>query len=286
MTMRQKLTMMVRQIGRRISSIVPSPLLKQVPTLIPCLLAVVLVMTSPSVRITDLPAVIGSGVGILVATVVAWIQTLNSRWRQYVLVVSVIDVIAIWALGYGTEGFDSVFVAGACVPLLWFTVEAGRRHLVLSIAGALLSLYTAYLLFNGRVELANEFVRDRFTFAVICTLSGMVIFRVIRQARIRLDETERMLAESRSHARVRAAEGLLRGLWGAITEQSAIGTDENGLIDAWNPGAVKMFGITESAAINQRRIDEFHLPDELAARATELDTVIDSNSANPGFEAL
>jgi signal transduction histidine kinase len=82
------------------------------------------------------------------------------------------------------------------------------------------------------------------------------------------------------------AEGLLRGLWDAITEQSAIGTDVTGLIDAWNPGAVKMFGITESAAINQRRIDEFHLPDELAARATELDTVIDSNSDNPGFEAL
>jgi signal transduction histidine kinase len=115
----------------------------------------------------------------------------------------------------------------------------------------------------------------------------MVVFGLMRQSRNRVDEFERMLAESRALAeKVHMAEGLLRGLWDAITEQSAIGTDVNGLIDAWNPGAVKMFGITESAAINQRRIDEFHLPDELAARATELDTVIDSNSDNPGFEAL
>ncbi|MDQ1526541.1 MAG: hypothetical protein QOG18_1154 [Microbacteriaceae bacterium] len=288
MTMRQKFTMMVRQIGRRISSIDPSPLLKQVPTLILGLVAALILATSSSVRITDLPAVIAGEIGIVVATLLAWMLALNVRWQRYVLVVPAIDAIAFSVLRYGTDGFDSVFAAAASVPLLWFTVEAGRRHLILSIVGALLSLYAASLLFSGGdLSTSAEHLRERFTFAVVCTVVCMVVFGLMRQARNRVDEFERMLAESRALAeKVHMAEGLLRGLWDAITEQSAIGTDVTGLIDAWNPGAVKMFGISESAAINQRRIDEFHLPDELAARATELDTVIDSNSANPGFEAL
>jgi signal transduction histidine kinase len=292
MTMKQ--TMM--RIGNHIASINPSPLLRQVPTLAPCIIAAVLVVSSPVVRITDLSAVIGSGIGILVGIVLAWMLTLRVSWRRYVMIIPIVDVIAICFLQYGTDGFDSVFAAAASVPLLWFTAEAGRRHLVLSITGAVLSLYAAYLLFNGRSELANsvEFARDRFTFAVICTVAGVVVFALMREGRRRMDSIELMLAESRAHAavlskseaRASAAEGLLRGLWEAITEQSAIGTDESGLIDAWNPGAVKMLGISERAAVGKRHIDEFHLPAELVKRGTELDTLVGSNAANPGFEAL
>jgi signal transduction histidine kinase len=292
MTMKQ--TMML--IGNHIASINPSPLLKQVPTMIPCTIAVVLLISSPRVRIADLPAVIGSGIGILIAIILSWIMTLKVPWRRYVMIIPVIDVIAICSLQYGTGGYESTFTAAAVVPLLWFTAEAGRRHLTFSITGALLSLYVAYLLFNGSEEHSHaaEFARDRFTFAVICTVALMVVFGLMRLGRRRMDNIELMLAESRAHAetlskseaRVSAAEGLLRGLWEAITEQSAIGTDESGLIDAWNPGATKMLGIPESATVGKRHIDEFHLPAELVTRATEVDTLAGSNSANPGFEAL
>jgi signal transduction histidine kinase len=287
MTPQQKMILTAQRIGNRIASVNPSPLLKQIPTLILSFVAVVLLTTSPTVRITYLPAVIGSGIGIVIATLLAWMLTLNMSWQRYILIVPVIDVIALWALQYGTESLDSVFAAGACVPLLWFSIETGRRHLVLSVAGALLSLYTAYLLFNGRVELANEFVRDRFTFAVICTLSGMTAFGLMRQARIRADEFERTLAESRALTeRVHVAESLLRGLWEAITEQSAIGTDVSGLIDAWNPGAVKMFGLTPEEVVARRHIEDFHLENELLERASELDNPVGDSDRGQGFAAL
>jgi signal transduction histidine kinase len=294
--MKQKIITTMDRIGHRITSINPSPLLKQVPTLIPCLIAAVLATTSPDVAITDLPSVVGGGIGIVVATIVAWMLTANVRWQRYILAVPAIDVLAISAMEHGTNSVNSVIAAGTIVPLLWFTAEAGRRHLSLSVAGTLLMVFAAYRLFNGRAELPNavELARDRFTFVVISTVSCMVVFGLMRLGRRRMDNIELMLAESRAHAeslrnseaRVSVAEGLLRGLWEAITEQSAIGTDESGLIDAWNPGAVKMLGVAEDAALGKRHIDEFHLSAELAERATELDTLVGSEAANPGFEAL
>jgi signal transduction histidine kinase len=284
------------RIGNHIASINPSPLLKQVPTMIPCIIAAVLLASSPSARITDFPAAIVSGIGIVIAIVLAWTMTMCVPWRRYVMIIPVIDMIAISYLQYGTGRFETIFIAAGIVPLLWFIAEAGRQHLTLSITGSLLALYAAFLLFNGNGDHSHavEFARDRFTFAVICTVALMVVFGLMRLGRRRMDDIELMLAESRAHAetlrrseaRVSAAEGMLRGLWEAITEQSAIGTDESGLIDAWNPGATKMLGIPEGATIGKRHIDEFHLPSELVTRASELDTLVGSNAVNPGFEAL
>ena len=49
-----------------------------------------------------------------------------------------------------------------------------------------------------------------------------------------------------SEAKFRAADRLFRGVWAAVTEQSVIGTDKEGLIDAWNPGATKLLGPSQA----------------------------------------
>ena len=51
----------------------------------------------------------------------------------------------------------------------------------------------------------------------------------------------------------------------AVTEQSIIGTDVDGIIRVWNPGAEKMLGLPRPDVVRKRSILEFHLPDELAA---------------------
>jgi PAS domain S-box-containing protein len=53
----------------------------------------------------------------------------------------------------------------------------------------------------------------------------------------------------------------------AVTEQSIIGTDRDGVVRVWNPGAEKMLGLPRAAVVRQRSITEFHLPDELADAA-------------------
>jgi signal transduction histidine kinase len=79
---------------------------------------------------------------------------------------------------------------------------------------------------------------------------------------------------------------MFRGVWAAVTEQSVIGTDVTGLIDAWNPGATKMLGLTWREAEGKRHVFDFHLEDELENRARELNYPPGATVLNPGFSAL
>ncbi|SNS33346.1 PAS domain S-box-containing protein [Geodermatophilus pulveris] len=50
----------------------------------------------------------------------------------------------------------------------------------------------------------------------------------------------------------------------AVTEQSIIGTDVDGVVRVWNPGAERMLGLPRADVVRRRSITEFHLPEELA----------------------
>ncbi|MGY1771611.1 sensor histidine kinase [Blastococcus sp. SYSU D00813] len=50
----------------------------------------------------------------------------------------------------------------------------------------------------------------------------------------------------------------------AVTEQSIIGTDVDGVVRVWNPGAEKLLGVPRADVVRRRRITDFHLPEELA----------------------
>jgi PAS domain S-box-containing protein len=50
----------------------------------------------------------------------------------------------------------------------------------------------------------------------------------------------------------------------AVTEQSIIGTDVDGLIRVWNPGAERMLGLPRADVVRRRSITDFHLAEELA----------------------
>jgi PAS domain S-box-containing protein len=49
----------------------------------------------------------------------------------------------------------------------------------------------------------------------------------------------------------------------AVTEQSIIGTDVDGVVRVWNPGAEKMLGRPRADVVRRRSITDFHLPEEL-----------------------
>jgi PAS domain S-box-containing protein len=83
------------------------------------------------------------------------------------------------------------------------------------------------------------------------------------QVRTRADELDvatRMLA-----ARAQTMTSVID----AVTEQSIIGTDTEGVIRVWNPGAEKMLGLPRADVVRTRSIVEFHVPAELEAAAEE-----------------
>ena len=84
------------------------------------------------------------------------------------------------------------------------------------------------------------------------------------QVRTRADELDvatRMLA-----ARAQTMTSVID----AVTEQSIIGTDRDGVIRVWNPGAEKMLGLPRLDVVRKRSIVDFHLPEELAAVAEDV----------------
>ncbi|SOE04087.1 sensor histidine kinase [Blastococcus haudaquaticus] len=96
---------------------------------------------------------------------------------------------------------------------------------------------------------------------------------LLAQERTRADELDvatRMLA-----ARAQTMTSVID----AVTEQSIIGTDRDGVIRVWNPGAEKMLGLPRSEVVRQRSIVDFHLAEELDAQA-------ETCGSAPGLAAL
>ncbi|MCU1581098.1 MAG: hypothetical protein JWO01_486 [Microbacteriaceae bacterium] len=278
----------------------PSPLLKQLPTAILFVIAIVVVMIAPGVQVSNQLAVSSSAIAIVVATALAAVLSRKESWRYLSLIVPTIDVLAVAALRYGSGEAISMFGSFVILPLIWFAAEAGRRFIVFGTLGAVVVSFTQFLLGKSVVVYGPEFMRAIFS-CIVFGIAAVVINELSRQGRLQVEKVKRfaeqsrlMLAESREHAaelarsdaKVRATEQLFRGLWEAITEQSVIGTDVTGLIDAWNPGAAKMFGLTRKAMVSKRHVDDLHLKTELMDRARELEYPAGATVLNPGFSAL
>ncbi len=65
---------------------------------------------------------------------------------------------------------------------------------------------------------------------------------------------------------LRARAATMTGVVDAITVQSVIGTDRDGVVRVWNPGAERLLGLPRADVVRQRRITDFHDPAELGGR--------------------
>ncbi len=93
-------------------------------------------------------------------------------------------------------------------------------------------------------------------------LTGLLVADLAARGRSRdeeLDIATRMLA---------ARAETMTSVIDAVTEQSIIGTDRDGVIRVWNPGAEKLLGLPRADVVRQRSIVDFHAPDELDEAAT------------------
>ncbi len=85
-----------------------------------------------------------------------------------------------------------------------------------------------------------------------------------------LDQASRILA-----ARAQTMTSVID----AVTEQSIIGTDPDGTIRVWNPGAEKLLGLPRADVVRQRSILDFHLTEEL-------EDVAGNSGTSAGLSAL
>jgi signal transduction histidine kinase len=278
----------------------PTPALKQLPTAIAFAAAILLIIFVPGITVTnEVTAALGIGLMVL-ATVLAALFTRMPKYDHLVLSVPILDMLAVGAFRAGTGAQLSLFSAILLLPVVWIAAERGRKHILLAIAGTSVVFYAPILLGLPGDQEISEIVRGIFT-PLVFGMAAAIVNELSRQSRVQLEAIRRLADDKEvilqrtvefanqlqeSEAQIRSGDRLFRNVWAAVTEQSIIGTDVTGLIDAWNAGASQLLKLDGVEVENKRYVFDFHVPAELNDRSRELNYPPGETVLNPGFSAL
>jgi PAS domain S-box-containing protein len=243
-------------------------------------LAAVLLGTG-TLPVVDGELVLAGLAAAFLATLVAPLVTRPAVAGDVALVVPLVHLGAVGLLSAGTGSVGVLFVALPSVLTLVGT--PGRRGVLLAALGtaAVLSLPTVL----ATTPTAPGSLSGAMLLGPLAVgLGGLGVNETARRygrqaARIERLEHERalLLAQVQTRAdeldlatRMLAARAqTMTSVIDAVTEQSIIGTDRDGIIRVWNPGAERMLGLPRPEVVRKRSILEFHLPEELVAAAEE-----------------
>jgi PAS domain S-box-containing protein len=220
---------------------------------------------------------VADGELVLAGLTAAFAGTLLSRLAgrpaitgDVAVVVPVVHLGAVGLLAAGTATPGVLFLALA--PVMTLVAGPGRRGVVLATLG------TAALLLPALLDSGPSPVAALLLAPLAVGLGGLGVNETTRRigsqaSRIERLEGERdqLLAQVQTRAdeldlatRMLAARAqTMTSVIDAVTEQSIIGTDIDGIIRVWNPGAEKMLGLPRADVVRKRSILEFHLPEEL-----------------------
>lgn len=175
--------------------------------------------------------------------------------------------------------------AQAGVPFGFLGVIALLRESTGGAAGFAVLVFLPVLwlaLYGSAWQLATSIVLVAFVFLAPVIIIGAPTYPASGLGRVALwpitaavigGSTYRLVAAERARA------AFVSGLLEAVTEQSIIATDPNGVITVFNRGAERMFGYTAAGIVGKVTPLVLHDADEVAARAAELGVA-------PGFEVF
>lgn len=254
----------------------PGPLLKQAPTAAALLVALALVHLVPGLKPVSEPAALTGAAVILAATAGAWV--LSARGLHdglLVMLIPMIDIVGLGLFRAGTGGPHSLFAALVLLPVVWLATASKIRYVV---AAVLLSSFTILMPYLASPpDSPADWLRGVISPLVYAAVAA-VIFELSRQQRVRVEQAERLVSERtralaqnaemiaqlrESEQRYRALLESFESLWAAITAQAVVATDCRGTVEAWNPGAERLLGLTEAEALSGVRIDRFFPADVL-----------------------
>ena len=246
----------------------PSPLAKQLPTVLLLLVGIVIVIIPEGIEFTSIiDAVMGIG-GIMAATVLATVMTVRRVWDGWVvMLVPMIDIIAFGLFRAGTGGAASLFGGFMLLPVIWLASAPQRRYI--AVAVVLTSFAQLLPFFRDPPTNGDEWLRGVIT-PLVFAMVAVVVNELARVQRQRTELAERLAAfreaalQESSEVLARLREGELRyrrlltefqSVWDATTAQAVISTDSDGVVVRWNPGAASLFGRAEEDVAGMLRVD-------------------------------
>lgn len=248
----------------------PSPIVKQTPTIVATAIAALMTWANPELPFTHMGAALaGIGVVLFASIQAGVLSALHVRDGWIVLAVPMIDIVGLGLFRAGTGGPASLFSSLVLLPVVWIAAAPGIRWVF--VVGGLTSLALLMPYFVDPPSSAVEWLRGVVGPLVFAAVAA-VVNELSRQQRVRAEQaeslvTERTKALSENVAMIvqlRQKEHQYRelldsfeSLWASITAQAVIATDRGGRITAWNPGAVRLLGLTVDEALDDVRVDRF-----------------------------
>ncbi|MBW8872185.1 MAG: PAS domain-containing protein [Leifsonia sp.] len=278
----------------------PSAFMKQVPTILGFAIAALIAAVPNGVPITNAMEFLVSLALVAVASILSVVVPWRRLHPEWAIIVPTLSLLAVGLLRLGTGSSASPYVVLTLLPFVWIASEEGRINILIASLATFVVLL-APLLVDGNARSAGDVVRAFFS-PIIYFIVAVVINELAHRMRIQLEaahaarqQQEQLLAQAVStqdelvlnEARLKTANRLIQSIWNAVTEQSVIGTDLDGLIDVWNPGAEKMLGITEKQVVDgKHHVIDFHLQEEIEQRLQDMDARFTTVSSMDTFSAL
>ncbi|MGO4299702.1 sensor histidine kinase [Leifsonia sp. RAF41] len=277
----------------------PSAFMKQVPTILGFGIAVIIAVVPNGVPITNGPIFVAGIALVTVASILSFVIPWRRLHPEWAVVVPTLSLLAVGLLRLGTGSGASPFVVLTLLPFVWIASEAGRINILIAALTTFVVLLAP--LFVDGARTGGDVVRAFFS-PVIYLIVAVVVNEIAHRMRIQLaaahessEKQDALLAQAVSaqnelvlnEARLKTANRLIQSIWNAVTEQSVIGTDLDGLIDVWNPGAEKMLGLTEKQVVDgKHHVIDFHLTSEIEQRLQDMDARLTTVSSVDEFSAL
>ncbi|WP_285113341.1 ATP-binding protein [Leifsonia sp. fls2-241-R2A-40a] len=278
----------------------PSAFMKQIPTIIGFAIAALIAAVPNGVPVTDVTEFLAGIALAAVASILSFAVPWRRFHQEWAVIVPTLSLLAVGLLRLGTGSSASPFVVLTLLPFVWIASEEGRINILIAALTTFVVLL-APLVLDGDGRTSGEIVRAFFS-PVIYLIVAIVINELAHRMRIQLHSAqesnakqEMLLAQAvtaqdelvLNEARLKTANRLIQSIWNAVTEQSVIGTDLDGLIDVWNPGAEKMLGLTEKQVLDAKHhVIDFHLHEEIDQRLRDMDARFTTVSSIDDFSAL
>ncbi len=251
----------------------PTPLMKQGPTAIAVGISALLVIGVPGFPVTNEVVTILGIAAVFAVTVLAAAFSARGIYDGWaVMLIPMIDILAIGLLRAGTGGASSLFSSLVLLPVIWIAAAPGFRHVF--IVGALTSVALLMPNIIDPPDSALAWLRGVIGPLVFATV-GAIVNELSRLQRMRTSQAEANAAERaaalaekeqtlqhlrESEQQYRALSESFTSLWNSITGQAVIATDNCGTITAWNPGAVRLLGMSVGDALDDVTVDRFFSP--------------------------
>lgn len=258
----------------------PSPLVKQAPTVIVLGIAVLLTVTVPDLGFDPLVTALAGIAVVLTATalaVVLTVQKVDAGW--VVLVIPMADMLGLGLFRAGTGGAGSLFAGLILLPIVWIAAAPGFRYVLIVTGLTAIALVIPFL--STPPSSSSEWLRIIIT-PVVFSIVAAIVNELSRVARMRtrdaealatqraeaLDDNLRVVAQLQaSEARYKDLLEMFRSVWNATTAQAVVGTDRDGLVVLWNPGATALLSAEDIDTEYAVRIERFFPASALDALA-------------------